>query len=55
MKIIILNFETGEVYVYPYDESAWEDCVAFLESDEINLNSDTCQWMVVDELKIQIY
>lgn len=53
-KIIILDFKTQEVLVYEYDENVWKDCVEFLESDEIGLNSNDCQWMVVDKLKIEI-
>jgi len=53
-KIIILVFDTEEVLVYDYDENVWEDCIEFLESDEININSNNCQWMVINELNIQI-
>jgi hypothetical protein len=55
MKIIILDFLTGEVHVYPYDASVWEDCEDFIESEEVGLNVSTCQWITVDELKIQIH
>ena len=53
-KIIILDFGSGEVLVYPYDENVWDDCIEFLESEEIKLDSNNCQWMVVDELQIKI-
>jgi len=53
-KIIILDFKTQNVLVYDYDENIWEDCIDFIESEEINLNSNDCQWMVVDELNIEI-
>ena len=53
MKIIILNFETAEVHIYPYDETLWEDCVEFIESKKIN--SSNCQWMTTDNLNIQIH
>lgn len=53
-KIIILCFETNKVLVYPYDENVWEDCIEFMESEEININSNNAQWMVVDNLNIQI-
>ena len=55
MKIIILDFLTAEVHVYPYNLDVWEDCEDFIESEEVDLNISTCQWMVVDELKIQIH
>lgn len=53
-KIIILDFRAQEVLVYDYDENIWEDCIEFIESNEINLNSNDCQWMVVDKLNIKI-
>ena len=53
-KIIILCFETGEVLVYPYDENVWEDAEDFMSSEEIDLNTNMCQWMIVDELQIKI-
>lgn len=53
-KIIILDFRTQDVLIYNYDENLWESCEDFIESKEINLNSNDCQWMVVDELNIQI-
>jgi hypothetical protein len=54
-KIIILDFNTGKVHIYAYDLNIWGDCIEFLESDEINLNSNNCQWMVVNNLKIEIH
>lgn len=53
-KIIILDFFTTNVLIYDYDENVWGDCIDFIESEEINLNSNDCQWMVVDKLNIQI-
>jgi hypothetical protein len=53
-KIVILDFRSQEVLIYDYDQNIWEDCIDFLESEEINLNSNDCQWMVVNELNIQI-
>lgn len=53
-KIIILVFDTEEVLVYDYDENVWESCEDFLESEEMNLNSSNCQWMVIENLNIQI-
>ncbi len=53
-KIIILDFRTSDVFVYDYDINIWENGEDFIESEEVNLNSNDCQWMIVDELKIQI-
>ena len=53
-KIIILRFSTSEVLVYPYDENIWEDGEDFMNSEEIDIDYSNCQWMIVDELNIQI-
>lgn len=53
-KIIILCSSTQEVLVYEYDMNMWENVEHFLTSDEIDLDINNCQWMVVDELNIQI-
>lgn len=54
MKIIVLCFSTAEVFIYPYDNNVWEDAEDFLTSEEINLDINNCEWMIVDELNIQI-
>ena len=53
-KIIILDFFTGEVHVYTYDENIWGDAVDFMESEEINLNSNNCQWLVTADTELTI-
>jgi hypothetical protein len=55
MKIVVLDFETGQVHIYPYDENVWEDYIEFLESEEIGLNSNNCQCMTVSNLNLQIH
>ena len=55
MKIVILDFTTGQVHIYPYDLNVWEDAIEFIESEEVGLNSNNCQWMTVDNLKLQIH
>jgi hypothetical protein len=57
-KIIILDFSTGEVHVFPYDEDLYEDASDFLENDickELGIRESDCQYMVVDQLNIQIH
>jgi len=54
-KIIILDFRTAEVHIFTYDQNIWENDIDFIESEEINLNSNDCQWMIVDDLKIEIH
>tara|TARA_R110000868_G_scaffold38450_4_gene134537 strand:+ start:2597 stop:2854 length:258 start_codon:yes stop_codon:yes gene_type:complete len=54
-KLIVLDFTTAEVHIYPYDENIWECPEDFAdENGNLILNSN-CQWMVVDELKLQIH
>ncbi len=52
--IIILDFGSGKVLIYPYDPNVWEDGEAFLTSKEVNLRPSNCEWMVVDKLLIEV-
>jgi hypothetical protein len=57
MKIIILNFNTSEVSVFPYDEGRYDNAEDFFKSEyckELGIREKDCQYMVVDELKINI-
>lgn len=58
-KIIILDFSTGEVHIFPYDENVWENGEDFIEDENENgniaLSLINCQWMIVNELKIEIH
>lgn len=57
MKIIILNFKTKEVFIFPYDENIYEDGESFFESEycrELDIRLKDCNYMVVDELNIKI-
>lgn len=56
-KIIILNFETTEVLVCDFDPNIYENASDFFEGDyakELGLDESNCQYMVVNELNIQI-
>ncbi len=53
-KLIVLDFREGEVYVYTYDVNIWESPEDFTDEDGIHVIHSDCQWMVVDELKINI-
>ncbi len=58
MKIIILDFSTSEVFIFPYDENIYENSEDFFDSaycEELGLRETNCQYMVVDQLKLQIY
>jgi len=58
-KIIILDFSTAEVHVFPYDENVWDDGEDFIvdenENGSIALSLSNCQYMILDELNIQIH
>jgi hypothetical protein len=57
MKITILNFSTGEVFIFPYDESVYEDAQDFFDSAYCvnrGIRETDCQYMVSDSLTLQI-
>jgi hypothetical protein len=58
-KIIILDFSTAEVHVFPYDDNVWSDGEDFItdenENGSIALSLSNCQFMIVDDLNIQIH
>jgi len=57
-KIIILDYTSGEVYVFNYDSNIFTDfsdfCNVINEEYDLNLYERNCNWMIVDELKINI-
>lgn len=52
-KLVVLDYITNEIYVYHYDENIWE-CPEDYEIDGIFVIHNNCNWLVVDELKINI-
>lgn len=54
-KLIVLDFETAEVHVYQYDENVWESPEDFTDKDGAYVITESCQWMVVADLNIQIH
>ena len=58
MKITILDFSTGEVFIFPFDENIYEDAQDFFDSayaEEHGLREGECQYMVSDTLTLQIF
>lgn len=53
MKLIVLDFETSEVYVYTYD-SETTDAEDVVGEDGVPAINDNCQWMTTELLKINI-
>ena len=51
-KIVVMDFSTQQTHVFDYDQNVWEDCIEFLESNEVKQfipNGHTnAQWMVVE-------
>ena len=58
-KIIILDFITGKVTVHDYDPNVWDDahdCIrALIDEGLIDTIIESCEFMVVKELSIQIF
>jgi hypothetical protein len=58
MKITILDFSTGEVFIFPYDENVYEDAQDFFDSEyctDRGINLSNCEYMVSDTLTLQIF
>lgn len=57
MKIIILDYNNGETYIFPYDENIYDNAEDFFESEyckERGLKESNCNYMVVHNLKINV-
>lgn len=54
-KLIVLDFGTAEVHIYQYDDTIWKDAEDFTDDDGNLVLDSNCQWMIVDELKLQIH
>lgn len=57
MKITILDFSTGEVFIFPYDENIYDDAQDFFEgayAEEYGLREGDCQYMVSESLALKI-
>lgn len=57
-KIIILDFETGTTHIFDYD-SSYHDAEEFFEDVNerlgYNFSSKNCEYMIVDNLTIEIH
>ena len=57
MKIIILDFSTAEVFIFPYNENIYNNAEDFFDSEYCTnrgLRETNCQYMVSDHLILQI-
>ena len=57
MKIIVLDYQTAEVHIFNYspDFGDAEDYMYELQQDGSISKVGDCNWMVVDDLKLQIH
>ena len=57
MKIVVLDFQTAEVLIFNYspDFGDAEEYMYELEEEGSISKVSDCHWMVVDELKLQIF
>lgn len=54
-KLIILDHSTQKVHVYNYDENIWESPEHFEIEEGVPVLNSNCEWMLVNELHIQIH
>lgn len=60
-KIIILDFSTAEVHVFTFDENIYsnDEIVDFFdamnEEGDYGFKESQCQWMITNELKLEIH
>jgi hypothetical protein len=58
MKIVILDYNTDIVYVFPYDEILYEDGTDFFNSDYCKsrgILESNCEYMISNNLTLQIF
>lgn len=59
-KIIILDFETGEVHISDFDSNIYNELEIYDFFEKLNgmkdtdLSENNCQWMIVDKLQLFI-
>lgn len=60
-KIIILDFEKGEVHIFNFDRNIFkEDDIQYYfdvlnDNFNLHLTESNCQWMIVDNLNLKIH
>lgn len=60
-KIIILDFATAVVHVFTFDENIYSSGAivdffdAMNEEGDYGLKESQCEWMIVQELKLEIH
>ena len=56
-KIVILDFATCEVHIFPYDPNIWEDGEHFLTEHHsehgTGFKPGECNWLIVDLSKTE--
>lgn len=55
-KIIILDFSTGEVHIFNFDQKTFDDGESFMEAHpEYCFKESQCEWMITEEIKLNIH
>jgi len=55
-KIIILDFSTAKVHIFNFDKNVFDDGESFLEAHpEYGFKESQCQWMISDEINLEIH
>lgn len=52
MKIIILEYSTGNIYIKDYDMNLYSNDEKFLEDNGFRIKD--CNWMITDDININI-
>lgn len=58
MKITILDFSTGKVHVFPYNEKMYDNVEDFFDSEyckDKGIKESNCQYMVSSNLTLHIH
>jgi len=57
-KIIILDFEEGNIYISDYDNNIYDEFEDFLvdfnKYNNLNLSSSNCEWMMTTDNSLNI-
>ena len=54
-KLIVLDYESEEIWVYNYDPQVYEEPEEFRDEYGDYVITDNCHFMIVDQLNLKIY
>lgn len=53
--LVVLDFITQEVFIYPYDKNIWESPEDFTDRNGNLVIHSNCQYMICDKLNIKMH